>query len=103
LALDRRAGRVRRQREECVPELCRFFGIVIRMFHEDHATPLVHAEYGDYEVRIEIATGRILSGSMPLRGLLLVGEWLALHRAELLDDWRLAAAVQPLNRIAPLE
>lgn len=37
------------------------------------------------------------------RRVLLVLEWAALHKAELLDDWQLARQGQPLKTIAPLE
>lgn len=86
-----------------MPEVSRFFGIVIRIYFEDHAPPHFHAEYGGDESRVDMASGRILSGSLSPRVLRLVHEWLALHRAELLEDWRLAANRQPLRPIAPLE
>ena len=86
-----------------MPEVSRFYGIVIRVYFEDHAPPHFHAEYGGDEGRIDIASGRILSGSLPPRVQRLVGEWRGLHRAELLADWNLAAERQPLNRIAPLD
>ena len=37
-----------------MPELCRFFGIIIRMYYNDHAPPHFHAVYGEDEVLIEI-------------------------------------------------
>ena len=40
-----------------MPEISRFLGIIIRMYYRDHAPPHFHAEYGEYEVTIEIATG----------------------------------------------
>ena len=39
-----------------MPELCRFFGIIIRMFWEDHQPPHFHAVYGNHEALIEIWT-----------------------------------------------
>ena len=86
-----------------MPEVSRFFGIVVAMYYSDHVPPHFHARYGDHEVRVEISSGRLLSGSMPPRALRLLGEWLALHRAELLENWQLAATRKPLRSIAPLE
>lgn len=89
--------------EGCVPEISRFFGIVIRMFFNDHAPPHFHADYAEHRASFDIATGRVLTGALPPRALRLVAEWLDLHRAELLDDWQRAAAGQALRRIAPLD
>ena len=86
-----------------MPEISRFLGIVIRMHFNDHAPPHFHACYGSSEARIEIATGRMLSCSLPPRARRLVLEWLELHRAELAVNWQLAAARKALKRIDPLE
>ena len=86
-----------------MPELSRFFSIVIAMYYSDHAPPHFHARYGDREVRVDIGTGGILSGTIPPGAERLVAEWLALHRNELIQNWQLAANRQPLRRIAPLE
>ena len=85
-----------------MPEISRFLGIVIRMYYRDHAPPHFHAEYGEYEVEVEIETGAV-QGQFPRRALNAVLEWYDLHRTELLDDWRLAEQQQPLKAIEPLE
>jgi len=85
-----------------MPELCRFYGIIIRMFWQDHAPPHFHAIYGKHEALIEIATSEIVAGSLPLGAHSLVRQWTDLHRAELLDDWHRATTLQPLRKIEPL-
>ncbi len=85
-----------------MPELCRFLGIVIYMLYDDHRPPHFHAEYGQYKVSIEIESG-VVEGRFPRRALSALMEWYAEHKAELQADWALAAAHQPLQRIAPLE
>jgi hypothetical protein len=85
-----------------MPEISRFFGIIIRMYFGDHPPPL-HAEYGGSRIKIEIATLSVIDGELPPRALGLVTEWAALHQAELLDLWRMAAANQPLHRLPPLQ
>jgi hypothetical protein len=52
---------------------------------------------------IEIRTGATLGGGLPPRANALIEEWRLLHIGELLEDWHLAEARQPLKRIAPLE
>ena len=85
-----------------MPEVSRFLGIVIGMFHREHGPPHFHAVYGEYRVTVEIETGAV-TGRFPRRALGLLLEWASLHRQELLEDWQLARQRQPLKRIAPLE
>jgi hypothetical protein len=86
-----------------MPEVSRFFGIVIMMHFGDHVPPHFHVRYGEHRALIEIEVLRVLEGSLPPRALGLVVEWGALHRSELLENWRRAAANLPVGRIAPLE
>ncbi len=85
-----------------MPEISRFLGIVRRMYYRDHAPPHFHAEYGEYEITVEIGSGTV-EGRFPRRALAAVLEWYAQHEAELAENWELARQEQPLNRIAPLE
>lgn len=85
-----------------MPELCRFYGIIIRMFWEDHPPPHFHAIYGNHEALIDILTSSIIAGTLPPGAHSLVRQWTDLHRQELLDDWNLASTLQPLRRIEPL-
>ena len=86
-----------------MPENSRFFGIVIRMFYNDHAPPHFHAEYADREALIEIDSLAVYQGALPQRALEYVLEWAALHQEELRLDWELAGTRQPLVSVAPLE
>ncbi len=85
-----------------MPEISRFFGIVIKMFFDDHNPPHFHAYYGDHEVLIDINHLAVFAGSFPPRALGLVIEWATLHQVELLKDWTLARDQQSLDRIDPL-
>jgi len=85
-----------------MPEISRFFGIVIGMFYSEHGVPHFHAVYGAREASIEIEGG-VVHGEFPARALRLVLEWAELHKTELLENWELARQGQPLKRIAPLE
>lgn len=86
-----------------VPEISRFFGIVIRMFYNDHMPAHFHAVYGDDEALIEIETLAVYRGHLPRRALALVLEWAALHREELRQDWELARSGATPNQISPLD
>lgn len=85
-----------------MPEISRFFGIVIAMFYSDHPPPHFHAIYGGYEMTVDIET-EVIHGDFPKREVRLVFEWLDLHKDELREDWHLAEANRPLKRITPLE
>lgn len=86
-----------------MPEICRFFGIVIKMFVNDHNPPHFHAFYGEHEALIEIQGLSIFAGRLPPRVLGLVVEWAILHQKELLDDWNRAQSHHPVVRIEPLQ
>ena len=86
-----------------MPEISRFFGIIIKMFFDDHNPPHFHAFYGEHEVLIDINHLSAFAGSLPPRALGLVIEWATLHQEELLNDWVLARDSQPPNRIDPLQ
>jgi hypothetical protein len=86
-----------------VPEISRFFGIVIAIFYNDHAPPHFHVRYGAQKAIVAIDTLEVLEGTVSRRALGLVVEWAAQHRHELREDWALARQGLPLRRIAPLE
>lgn len=86
-----------------MPEISRFFGIVVRMFFNDHEPPHFHVSYGEFEALIEVDTLAVYRGELPRRALALTLEWAALHREELRQDWQLAKTGQLPKPIAPLE
>ncbi|MBF0284663.1 MAG: DUF4160 domain-containing protein [Magnetococcales bacterium] len=86
-----------------MPEISRFFGLVIAMYFSDHAPPHFHVRYGSQLASIAIETLTVLHGNLSPRALGLVMEWAAAHRDELMDDWRLAQEKRELNPIPPLE
>lgn len=85
-----------------MPEISRFFGIIIKMFFNEHNPPHFHAYYGDDNVLVDIRTLAVFSGSLPPRALGLVMEWASIHRDELLGEWEKARMEKPLNKINPL-
>jgi hypothetical protein len=85
-----------------VPEISRFYGIVITMFYDDHLPPHFHARLGGESIAIEI-DGDGIRGSFPSSRLLLVFEWRDRHRDELRDNWnRMRKGLNPLS-IDPLD
>ncbi len=84
-----------------MPEISRFYGIVIKMFYDDHNPPHFHVEYNEYKAIITIEDG-IVEGKLPRRALNLVYEWLDLHKSELQGNWNRIENGETLVRISPL-
>jgi hypothetical protein len=88
-----------------MPEISRFFGIVIRMFAEplgQHNRPHFHAYYQDQVAVVAIDGIEILGGGLPRRQRRLVEAWAEIHRRELLLNWDLLRSGQRPSRIEPL-
>ena len=85
-----------------MPEISRFFGIIIRMYWADHNPPHFHAYYQEFEAEYNIHTLELLRGDLPRTAHRLVMEWASAHHEELLEDWQLCTEEEPLRKIEPL-
>ncbi len=70
-----------------MPEICRFLGIVISMYYNEHNPPHFHLRYNEYRAVMAIETLNLLDGRLPARVRGLVEEWAEIHQQELLDMW----------------
>ena len=89
-----------------MPEICRFFGIIIRMFSErggQHNRPHFHAYYQDSKAVIAIDDIEILAGNFPNKQRRLVLAWAEMYQDELLKDWHLLQTGNPPFPIEPLK
>lgn len=86
-----------------MPQISRFFGIIVAMYYDDHNPPHFHAKYGSDECLISINDLSVIEGKIPSRALGMVIEWALIHQSELRTNWELAKALQPLNAIDPLQ
>lgn len=85
-----------------MPIISAFYGILIKMFFNDHAPPHFHTEYGEFKALIDIERLEVIEGRLPRRALNLVLDWAELHKAELVEDWQLCQAKQQPKKIDPL-
>lgn len=88
-----------------MPTISMFYGILIKMYFYDnkkHNMPHIHAEYAEDIATISIVDGLILAGSLPAAKMKLVQAWMEIHRDELMADWKLASAGEPVFKIEPL-
>jgi hypothetical protein len=86
-----------------MPELSRFYGIIIRMFSEPterHHVPHFHAYYQDQVAIFSVEPIELIAGSLPQRQQRLVEAWAELHKQELFSDWTL---LQDGKRPAPIQ
>ena len=84
-----------------MPEISRFYGIIIKMYFNDHNPPHFHAEYQGYKAIISIEDG-IVEGKMPKRALKLIFEWLEIHNEKLMENWIDIQENGTYKTIAPL-
>ncbi|MGD9717634.1 MAG: DUF4160 domain-containing protein [Sulfurimonadaceae bacterium] len=82
-----------------MPVISYFFGISIRMYHDDHPPAHIHVEYQGYVALMSIDNGVVLKGSLPKKAEKLVSEWIVNHQCELYKDWELAQNFEPLEKI----
>ncbi len=73
-----------------MPEISRFFGIVIAMYYKDHFPPHFHAKYGGNRCAFSIEELKMIEGELPRRATSLVLEWAFQHRDELMANWERA-------------
>ncbi len=82
-----------------MPEIARFYGIVIKLFFGDHLPPHFHAVYGEHVGLFNIETLEMIEGDLPIRAKRLVTEWATIHKKELIRMWN----SQEFHQLPPLE
>jgi hypothetical protein len=86
-----------------MPEICRFFGIIIRMFFDEHNPPHIHADYQGNKAVLDFC-GNVLKGDLKSRTVLkLVREWIDLRQDDLQLDWQLARSGKEMKKITALD
>jgi Domain of unknown function (DUF4160) len=86
-----------------VPIVSAFFGIIVRMYFDDHAPPHFHVEHQGQDAVVGF-DGKLIAGELSsATARRLIREWAVLRRAELEINWKRAKKLQPLQNIAPLE
>ncbi len=81
-----------------MPEVTRFYGIIIKLFFGDYSPPHFHVVYGEYNALFNIETLEIIEGDLPNRASKMVIEWATRYQTELLEMWQ----TQQFNKLPPL-
>ena len=87
-----------------MPELSRFYNIIIKMLYNDnsqHHKPHFHVFFAEYEASVSV-DGELLAGFLPVKQLRLVQAWATIHEEELYKAWNMAVKGQPFGKIDPL-
>lgn len=84
-----------------MPEISRFYGIIIKMYFlaSEHNPPHIHAIYNKNIAVIDIQNLEVIEGEIPKRALRLVKEWVFIHKNEIKDIWE----TQQFKKIEPLK
>lgn len=84
--------------QNIVPEICRFLGIVISMYFDEHNPPHFHVRYNEYRAVMSIHTLNVIDGHLPAKVRGLVEEWAELHQDELILMW----STKEFHKLNPL-
>ena len=94
---------LRQQDKETMPIISAFFGLVLRMYYDEHDPPRIHVEFHGKKALLDFH-GNILRGDLESRtALRLVREWVDIRQAELIEDWELAGLGKEIKKISPLD
>ena len=71
-----------------MPEITRFYGIIVKIFFtREHNPPHFHALYGEYSGLFDIQTTEMFEGDMPPKAQTLIKEWAAKHKSDIMKMW----------------
>ncbi len=84
-----------------MPEICRFDGISVVIFWDDHNPPHFHADYAEYAIEIDIRTLDARQGRLPQRQRRRLLRWAREHQSELMDAWEAVSTGNTPIKIAP--
>jgi hypothetical protein len=82
-----------------MPEIARFYGIIIKLFFGDHPPPHFHAVYGEYNAVFNIETLEMIEGDLPPRAVKMILEWGTQYQQTLLEMWN----TQDFRKLPPLK
>lgn len=84
-----------------MPTISMFYGIIIRMYYDDHNPPHFHAFFGEYKGLFNF-DGELIDGNMPKSKIKLISAWALIHKEDLIANWKLAEDNEKLYNINPL-
>lgn len=71
-----------------MPVIARFYGILVKMYFNEHGVPHFHAIYGEFNGVFDIQTLDMIEGDLPPRARKLVKDWAKKYRSELAKMWK---------------
>ena len=85
-----------------MPVISMFYGMIIMMHYNDHNPPHFHVDYQGVRASFDF-DGNILRGKIPSKQIKIIQAWCAIHRDELVANWKLASEGDTIYKIEPLK
>jgi Domain of unknown function (DUF4160) len=75
------------ERGKLVPVLSKFDGITIEFYPSEHPPPHFHARYAEFIAQVNIRTGVVMNGSLPVPQMRKVVNWMSSRQDKLIAAW----------------
>lgn len=85
-----------------MPSIAEFLGMTFYMYWDEHPPAHFHVKYGGIWASIDIKTGALVDGALPLKKLKKVEKWRKIHVEELLKNWELVCQNLDPNKVDSL-
>lgn len=85
-----------------MPELCRFDGIIIRMYAREHNPPHIHVFCGNHEAIFDVQKLCVIEEVIPPKKLILVQAWALLRKKQLMENWKTLSRGDGFEKVEPL-
>ena len=86
-----------------MPTISVFFGLIIRMYYKDHQPAHIYVQFQDDNAVVDLESGNITEGRLPIRCLRLVQAWIEIRKDDLLANWELCRNGEEPFKIMPLQ
>jgi len=86
-----------------MPLICKFSGVKVYMYYQDHLPPHIHLRGTDFKAVVSLPDGKLLAGLLPRGVKATVTAWIKSEAKALMENWRRAQAGEPLSRVNPPE
>ena len=86
-----------------MPTISFFYGLIIRMYYKDHQPPHIHIQYQNDNAVVDILSGNVTEGWLPIRCLRIVQAWVEINKDELTANWELCRNGEEPFKIKPLQ
>lgn len=84
-----------------MPVICRFSGVIVRLYFSEHGAPHFHAQHGGDHLVVDIRSLQVMHGELPLGVQRRVLAWAQQRQTELQEAWIRARNSEEVGSIEP--